>query len=260
MSIPVIDARGLTLIREGRKLVDGVSLSIARGAYVSIIGPNGAGKSTLLRMLCGLLPPDGGEALLEGKNITTFSRRAIAERISYVPQTPPHGIPYTVAEFVGMARYVHSSRVGGLDAAGLAAMNEALELTGCSPLRHRLMYTLSGGEARKVHLAAALAQGGDILLLDEPTTHLDYRHQREVVQLLQRAHTERGLTVVAVQHDLNQGVLSSDEVIAMKDARIYFEGPPASLLQEDRIESLFDTPFAVFSLPDGTTHVAPRHD
>jgi len=260
MSGPVLQARGLTLIREGRKLVDGVSLDVERGSYVSIIGPNGAGKSTLLRMLCGLLSPDAGEALLDGRSVTRFSRRAIAERISYVPQTPPHAIPYTVEEFVAMSRYVHSSRVGGLDAAGAEAMAQALELTDCASLRHRVMYTLSGGEARKVHLAAALAQGGELLLLDEPTTHLDYRHQREVVQLLQRVHAERGLTVVAVQHDLNQGVLSSDVVLAMKDGRVFFHGAPEALLENGRGESLFDTPFAVFSLPDGTTHVAPRHD
>jgi len=260
MSEPALEARGLVLVREGRRLVDDVSFSVARGKMVSIIGPNGAGKSTLMRMLCGLLRPDAGTARVHGDEVAELSRRAMAERISYVPQTPPHGIPYTVEEFVSMARYVHSNRVGGLDAAGRAAVEEALALTDCVPLRHRVMYTLSGGEARKVHLAAALAQGGEILLLDEPTTHLDYRHQREVVRLLQRAHVERGLTIVAVQHDLNQGVLNSDCVLAMKQGRVYFDGSPQGLLEDGRMELLFETPFAVFTLPDGSTHVAPRHD
>lgn len=260
MSGPALEAHGLVLVREGRRLVDDVSFSVARGSLVSIIGPNGAGKSTLMRMLCGLLQPDEGRAHVDGDDVAGLSRRTMAERVSYVPQTPPHGIPYTVEEFVSMARYVHSNLVGGLDAAGRAAVEEALALTDCAALRQRVMYTLSGGEARKVHLAAALAQGGEILLLDEPTTHLDYRHQREVVQLLQRAHAERGLTIIAVQHDLNQGVLGSDSVLAMKQGKVYFDGPPQGLLESGRVEDLFETPFAVFTLPDGTTHVAPRHD
>jgi iron complex transport system ATP-binding protein len=260
MSGAALEVLGITLRREGRNLVDGVSFAVPRGAFVSIIGPNGAGKSTLLRVLCGLLPTDAGEVLLGGAPLRQQSRRAIAHRIAYVPQTPPHGIPYTVGEYVAMARYVHNSRIGGLDAAGVAAVAEALELTECAALRDRVMHTLSGGEARKVHLAAALAQGGDILLLDEPTTHLDYRHQREVVRLLQQAHAARGLTIVAVQHDLNQGVLTSDVVLALKEGKVFFDGAPAALLESGGLETLFDTPFAVLPLPGGATHVAARHD
>ncbi len=256
----IIEAREVSLIREGRAILDTVSVTIPTGAFVSIIGPNGAGKSTLMRVLCGLLKPDRGSVILDGRPLQEHSRREVAARMSYVPQSPPENIPFTVQEFVGMARYVHGGLLGGLDTGGRAAVEDALSLTGCAAFRNRILQTLSGGEARKVHLAAALAQGGDILLLDEPTTHLDYRHQREVVRLLRRAHTERGLTVVAVQHDLNQGVPLSDMVIALKDGALFHTGPAADMLRAEKLEALFGTPFHVVELPGDATLVLPRHD
>lgn len=256
----LIEAHDVSLIREGRAILDKVSVTIPAGAFVSIIGPNGAGKSTLMRVLCGLLKPDRGKVTLDGRPLHEHSRREIAARMSYVPQSPPENIPFTVQEFVGMARYVHGGRLGGLDSQGRAAVEDALALTGCAPFRNRIMQTLSGGEARKVHLAAALAQGGDILLLDEPTTHLDYRHQREVVRLLRRAHTERGLTVLAVQHDLNQGVPLSDIVVALKDGALFHTGPATEMLRAEKLEALFGTPFHIVDLPGDTTLVLPRHE
>lgn len=256
----VLCADAVTLRRDGRALVDAVSLSIPNGAMASIIGPNGAGKSTLMKLLCGQLVPDSGEVRLQGKPLPAWTRRELARRIAYVPQSPPANIPFTVEEFVAMARYAHGNLLGGLDQHGREAVREALSITGCDALRHRMMPTLSGGEARRAHLAAALAQGGDILLLDEPTTHLDYRHQREVGRLLREIHRQRGLTVVAVQHDLNQGVAQSDVVLALKQGKTFHLGPPSELLNEGALWELFGTPFHVVDTPGGEPLVVARHD
>jgi iron complex transport system ATP-binding protein len=257
---PVLYADAVTLRRDGRALLDGVSLAIPKGAMASIIGPNGAGKSTLMKLLVGQLKADAGEVRLDDKPLSAWTRRALARRISYVPQSPPVNIPFTVEEFVAMARYAHGNLFGGLDQQGREAVREAIATTGCESLRHRMMPTLSGGEARRAHLAAALAQGGDILLLDEPTTHLDYRHQREVARLLRDIHRERGLTVVAVQHDLNQGVAQSDLVLALKQGKSFHLGPPCELLSEEALGELFGTPFHVVEAPGGEPLVVARHD
>lgn len=255
----ILQARDLHFAHGHKALLSKVSFSLERGETMAIIGPNGAGKSTLLRILAGLLRPTRGEVLLDGASVHRLSPRAMAQRIAYVPQSPPANLPFTVGEFVAMARYVRSPMVGGLDSESRAAVDDALAITCCTAMRAQAMHTLSGGEARKVHLAAALAQGGDILLLDEPTTHLDYRHQREVAALLQRARAERHLTIIAVQHDINQGVLQADAVLALKQGEAAYLGAPSGLLEEGRLEGLFDTPFDVLPVR-GACVVAPRYD
>jgi iron complex transport system ATP-binding protein len=254
----ILEARNVGFAKDGRPLVSSVHFGVKAGESVAIIGPNGAGKSTLVKMIAGLLRPTEGAVLLDGSPIHAMSARAVALRIGYVPQSPPTNLPFTVGAFVAMARYARSPMVGGLDNEGRAAVEQALEMTGCAAMRGQAMHTLSGGEARKVHLAAALAQGGDVLLLDEPTTHLDYRHQREVAALLQQIRAEGLRTIVAVQHDLNQGVLQADRVLALKRGAVYHFGAPKDLTAE-LLEDLFDTPFDVLPVRQSAV-VAPRYD
>lgn len=230
------------------EILHGVSLTVGRGDFLTVIGPNGAGKSTLLRCLDGLLQPSSGRILFDGRALSEYGRRELARTVSYVPQPDAGPLDYTVREFVEMGRFPHIGAWAALSEADSAAVNNAMELTEVADLAERSMSSLSGGEKQRASIAAALAQGGSILLLDEPTSFLDYRHQVQVLDLLDRLHNENGLTVVAVTHDLNSTVASSDEVIALKDGCVAFRGRPSELLHAEILSDIYS---ADFRLIDG---------
>ena len=220
-----------------------VSMTVGRGEFLSVIGPNGAGKSTLLRCLDGILEPSAGRVLIDGRPIADFSRRELARTVSYVPQPDAGPLDYSVRSFVEMGRFPHISAWAALTEADVAAVAGAMELTEVAGLADRTMSSLSGGERQRALIAAALAQGGSILLLDEPTSFLDYRHQVQILDLLDRLNGDQGLTVVAVTHDLNSTVASSDEVLALKDGRVAARGKPADLLDSEVLAGIYETDF-----------------
>ena len=220
-----------------------VSMVVGAGEFLSVIGPNGAGKSTLLRCLDGILEPSAGRVFIDGRRIVDFGRRELARTVSYVPQPDAGPLDYSVRSFVEMGRFPHISAWAALTETDVEAVNGAMELTGVTDLVDRSMSSLSGGERQRVSIAAALAQGGSILLLDEPTSFLDYRHQVQILDLLDRLHHESGLTIVAVTHDLNSTVASSDSVVALKDGRIAATGRPAELLDTDVLGAIYDADF-----------------
>ena len=207
-----------------------ISMSHA-GELLAIIGPNGAGKSTLLRALDGLQAAHRGRVEVDGRSVSGYRRRDLARVVSFVPQTDVPADDYTVRAFVEMGRYPHLATWSALTADDRRAVDEALELTEIDHLAARPMKTLSGGERQRVWIAAALAQGGTILLLDEPTSFLDYRHQVQILDLLGRLHAEGGYTVVAVTHDLNGLVADADSVLALVDGRVEFSGTAGGALR-----------------------------
>jgi len=220
-----------------------VSLAVGGGEFLTVIGPNGAGKSTLLRCLDGILAPSSGQVLIDDRPIEEFDRRELARTVSYVPQPDAGPLDYGVRSFVEMGRYPHINAWAALTKADAAAVDDAMELTGVAELADRSMSSLSGGERQRASIAAALAQGGSILLLDEPTSFLDYRHQVQILDLLDHLHDENDLTIVAVTHDLNSTVASSDAVIALKDGRVAATGNPAELLDADTLAAIYDANF-----------------
>ncbi|HSN57697.1 MAG TPA: ABC transporter ATP-binding protein [Candidatus Sulfomarinibacteraceae bacterium] len=220
-----------------------VSMRVARGGFLTVVGPNGAGKSTLLRCLDGIIRPSSGEVSIDGRSLARYGRRQLARTVSYVPQPDGALLEFTVRSFVEMGRFPHLGAWAAPTAADVDAVREAMELTEVGALAERTVASLSGGERQRASIAAALAQGGSVLLLDEPTSFLDYRHQGQVLDLVDRLHRERGLTVVAVTHDLNSTVPSADAVIALKDGRVVFEGRPADLLREDALAAIYDADF-----------------
>ena len=220
-----------------------VSLSIRSGDFLTVIGPNGAGKSTLLRCLDGILEPALGQVLINGRPVAQFGRRELARTVSFVPQPEAGPLEYTVRAFVEMGRYPHTTTWAAFSASDREAVDEAMELTGVAALGERSLASLSGGERQRASIAAALAQGGEILLLDEPTSFLDFRHQVQILDLLDRLHSERGFTIVAVTHDLNSTVASSDLIVALKGGRVVFEGRPAELLDVAALRRIFDVEF-----------------
>jgi len=238
-----IVTEGLGVVLGEVEILHEVSMTVARGEFLTVIGPNGAGKSTLLRCLDGILQPSTGRVLIERRPIADFSRRELARTVSYVPQPDAGPLDYSVRSFVEMGRFPHISAWAALTEADVEAVAGAMELTGVAELADRAMSSLSGGERQRASIAAALAQGGSILLLDEPTSFLDYRHQVQILDLLDRLNHDQGLTVVAVTHDLNSTVASSDEVLALKGGRVAAIGKPADLLDAEVLAGIYETDF-----------------
>jgi iron complex transport system ATP-binding protein len=243
MADAVLEVERLSVRIGGTAILHDLSLTVEQGRFFTVIGPNGAGKSTLIRCLDGLLEPDQGTIRIHGRPIGRYSRRALARAISYVPQSEVVASQFEVGTFVEMGRYPHVGPWAALGARDFEAVREALAMTDTSHLGERSMGSLSGGERQRVLIAAALAQGGSILLLDEPTTFLDYRHQVQVVDLLERLHREQGMTIVAATHDLNRTVAASDEVLALRDGGAVYHGSAAGAFDTDTLESIYGTRF-----------------
>jgi iron complex transport system ATP-binding protein len=249
MHSPIIQIENLSIALSGNMILRDVSLSVNEGEYVSIIGPNGAGKTTLIKCLAGIYRDWSGDVAIDGKLFTESSPKTLAKLQSYVPQAEGRTNPLTVAEFVAMGRYPHLSAFTTLRATDYTAIDTAIERAGLDAFRHRRMNTLSGGERQMAFIAAALAQDTKILLLDEPSTFLDYRHQTEVATLLKSACRESGITVVAVHHDINTAAACSDRIHALKEGSIAFSGTPEQVTNRDILESIYGTAFHTIPSP-----------
>jgi len=243
MKVPLIDIDRLSIALSGQKILKEVSLQIPKGAYVSIIGPNGAGKTTLIKCMAGILKEWTGSICVAGKLLQDYGSRELARLQSYVPQAEGRANPLTVEEFVATGRYPHLSSFTTMSAGDYAAIHEALNTAGLHPFRKRKMNSLSGGERQMAFMAAALAQQANILLLDEPSTFLDYRHQANVSRLLQSACREKGLTVVSVHHDINTAIACSDRIYALREGSIAFEGGPQEAADPDMLRTVYETEF-----------------
>ena len=247
MSDPRIRVEDLGVRLGEAEILRGVSMTVGRGEFLTVIGPNGAGKSTLLRCLNGILEPSAGGIWLDDRPLAEYGDRELARTVSYVPQPDAGSLDFTVRSFVEMGRYPYVGAWAALSETDRKAVEEAMRLTEVAELADRTMTSLSGGERQRASIAAALAQGGSIILLDEPTSFLDYRHQVQILDLLDRLHHERGLTVVAVTHDLNSTVAFSDEVLALKDGRVAATGKPADLLDADALAAIYDADFRLIA-------------
>ncbi|MEU5611758.1 ABC transporter ATP-binding protein [Streptomyces sparsogenes] len=246
-----LTARGLTLAYEDRTVVDDLDLEIPHGKVTVIVGPNACGKSTLLRALGRLLRPRRGAVLLDGTELSRLPTKRIAQAIGLLPQTPvpPEGI--TVADLVSRGRQPHQKWWQQWSEADERAVGEAMERTGTAELADRPVDELSGGQRQRVWIAMALAQDTDLLLLDEPTTYLDIAHQVEVLDLVRQLNDDRGRTVVAVLHDLNQAARYADHLIAMRGGRIVAQGAPGDIVTAVLVREVFGLASVV--VPDPVT-------
>ena len=254
-----IQVEGLAYAAGTTEILRDVSFTVDQGHYVSIIGPNGAGKTSLIRCLNRLSRASAGRIAIFGKALADYTQRDLAKDISYVPQADTGYYPFTVYEFVLMGRYPHLSPFSSVGPDDRAKVDESLELTGTAAFADRSIGTLSGGERQNVFIAAALTQGARILLLDEPTTFLDYAHQVDVLALLKRLNVDQGITIAAVTHDVNSAVLTSNRVLAIKAGGVAFDGTPAELLSDDVLEKVYETKFDLVPHGDSDTPlVVPR--
>lgn len=254
----LLEIRDLSFAYTREAVITGLSLSISPAEMVAVAGPNGSGKSTLLRLLSGSLVPDQGEILLAGKRLGEIGRRELARTIALVPQHTRLDMPYTAAEVVLMGRAPYLGRLGLEGPADVAIARRAMEQTGTLDLATRPFSDLSGGERQRVVVARALAQRPSVLLLDEPTAHLDLRHQIAILELIAELNEERGLTVIAAMHDLNLAALYFRRLVFLKKGRICAEGPIPSILDRSHIREVFEAEIAVARNPaTGSVAVLP---
>lgn len=232
-----------------RTVLDTLNVDIKRGAITSIVGPNGCGKSTLLRTMSRLLNPTKGEIVLDGKSIHDIPTRKLATQLGLLPQTPiaPDGI--VVADLVGRGRTPHQGILGRWSQQDYDIVAEALETTGISDLAERSIDELSGGQRQRVWIAMALAQRTDTLLLDEPTTYLDVKHQLDVLDLLTELNHDRGTTIVMVLHDLNLAARYSDELVAVSGGKVFAHGHPREVITKENVKSVFGIDSVIITDP-----------
>ena len=256
---PTLETRDLRSGYGSVTIVDGVTLALPPGRISVIVGANASGKSTLLKTLARLLPAQSGDVLLDDRPVASIHTKQLARTLGLLPQQPiaPEGI--AVADLVGRGRHPHQKLFRSWTAADDEAVSEALTATGTATLADRSVDELSGGQRQRVWIAMALAQGTDVLLLDEPTTFLDLAHQVEVLDLLTDLNRERGTTIAMVLHDINLAARYADHLFAMASGRLVASGAPADVVTADLIRDVFGLDSRIISDPEsGTPMVVPR--
>lgn len=250
MSGSLLRAERLTFRYDGaaRAALDEVSLSVAPGEVVAVLGPNGSGKSTLLRVLLGALAPAAGDATYRDRPVATWPRRAFAACVGVVAQGEDFAFPLTVDELVAMGRYPHLGPWRTEAGADRRAVDDALRRCDVADFRHRSVATLSGGERQRARIARALAQEPETLVLDEPTTSLDIRHEMGIFELL-RGLAGDGVAVLLVTHNLNLAARHADRLLLLDAGRPVAAGAPAAVLTRPVLERVYGWPVTVGAHP-----------
>jgi len=246
---PQLCARDLSFAYNGRPVLHKLSLELVPGRLIGVIGPNGAGKSTLVRLLSGLLAPQSGQVTLDGRPIGRWKRHELARRLAVVPQSPVLPETFTAAEVVLLGRTPYLGLLGSESARDWEAARRAMEMTQTLPLAQRLIGTLSGGERQRVVVARALAQEAPILLLDEPTTHLDVNHQLGLIVLVRHLVHDYHLAALIILHDLNLASVYCDELILLAGGEVVARGQPQQVLTREQISRAYRADVLVLSHP-----------
>jgi iron complex transport system ATP-binding protein len=237
----LLEALTVTVGYDAEPVLHEVDLNLARGQFVGVVGPNGSGKSTLVRALSRVLRPISGRVLLDGADIYRMNAGALARRLAVVGQDSPVAFDFPVREVVLMGRAPHLSRFGIERPQDYAIAEECMELTHTAVFADRPITSLSGGERQRCMIARALAQQADVLLLDEPTAHLDINHQIEVLDLTRRLTANRDLATLVVLHDLNLASQYCDHLLLLADGRTAAKGPPEQVVTQERIRAAYGT-------------------
>jgi iron complex transport system ATP-binding protein len=239
VSEPIVVLDAVTAGYGSHPVVEGLSLTVGRGERLALVGPNGAGKSTLLRLVTGVLRASAGTIIVDGRSVAEISREAIARRIAVVPQLAALPFAARVEDVVALGRLPHEDAVRGMRPADRARVAAAIDRVGLGRLVGRDARELSLGERQLVLVAMAIAQDAPIVVLDEPTVHLDIRHQVDVMELLADLNERDGTTVLAVLHDLNLAARYFPRIVVLAGGRLVGDGPPRVALAPDRIRDVF---------------------
>jgi ABC-type cobalamin/Fe3+-siderophores transport system ATPase subunit len=256
LSSPLVEFRGVGFAypASGRhrarpfRLAD-LSFAIPQGEIVGVIGPNSSGKTTLIRLLTRVLEPVEGEIALEGRPLPEWERAELARRVAVVPQGVPREFPFTVEELVLMGRYPHAPGRYFERPEDVRAARAAMDATGVLELAPLALASLGGGETQRAVIARALAQEPRLLVLDEPTAHLDLRYQAETAALLRRLNRERGVTILLVSHDLNLAAEVSDRLLLLAEGTLVRLGAPEDVLDESTLAAVFGCEVTVEKSP-----------
>ena len=241
----------------GKEILQDVSYKFPSGKRTAIIGPNGAGKSTLLKVLCLLNEKFSGVVMIDGKNLREVGRKTLSKVMAILPQERDAPQDTTVRQLVSFGRFPHRKFFGGTSAEDESAIRNALELTKLTDFETRQVISLSGGERQRAWLAMTLAQRPKILLLDEPTTYLDIAHQLEVMDIITDVNKKFSTTIIMVLHDINHARLYSDEVLIIKDKKIYAAGEPKKILTAQILGEVFNIKADTFTNAAGDEIIFP---
>lgn len=254
----VLETRDLAVGYGGMPVVRHVDLHVRSGQLVAIVGPNGGGKSTLLKTVAGLLPPLDGEVRVGGRDLAALSLRARAREVAVLLTGRVRTEYATCREVVEAGRYPHTGRLGVLGDEDLRAVDAALALVGIEGLAGRDFMQLSDGQRQRVLLARAICQETPALLLDEPTSHLDIRHQIELLRVLRDVAATRGTGVLMVLHELPLAREGADWLVCVRDGGVLCQGTPDEVFCSGRIEELFDLAPGMYDPATGAVHVRGR--
>lgn len=250
MEKPAIRVKDFSYSFGNGDVLSSVSFSIAKGEYFSIVGPNGAGKTTILKNIIRILT--GGRGVIEicGVDIKGFSQKELAKRISYVPQPDGRNYPFMVWEFILMSKYPYLNPFSKITVVDEREVDEVLETVHMGRFKNRDMNTLSSGERQKIMISASLVQKADIILLDEPTTFLDPKHEEEINTILKRLNGERKITVVSVTHNINLAAILSDRILALKNGHVVYLGDAGGFMTPSVLNSVYGKEFELITHPD----------
>jgi ferric hydroxamate transport system ATP-binding protein len=250
-SAPFFTLERVSFEAGGRTLLHPVDLTLARGSVVGLLGHNGSGKSTLLKLLARQQPPSAGTIRLQDRPLDAWASRAFARAVAYLPQHLPATDGLTVRELVALGRYPWHGALGRFGDDDRKMVDDALRATDVAAFAERSADSLSGGERQRAWLAMLVAQRSDCLLLDEPISALDVRHQIEVLALVRSLALARGLCVVVVLHDVNLAARYCDRLVALRQGRIIVEGTPAEFMRDDVLTDVYDIRMGTVAHPVG---------
>jgi iron complex transport system ATP-binding protein len=254
---PALELRDVVVrYGRGRPALDRVSCTVRGGELLAVVGPNGSGKTTMVRAISGLLRLDRGDVAVHGRELSRWGRADLAGVLGVVSQGESATFPLRVDETVMLGRSARLGPLAAPRAADHAAVAEALARCDVADLAGRTIDTLSGGEWQRVRLARALAQDPRVLVLDEPTTSLDIRHEMELFELV-RGLVDGGLAGLVITHHINLAARYADRILLLSGGRVAGEGPPVDVLREDTLRSVFHWPLAVTTWGDGSPQVVP---
>ena len=246
----MIKTNNLKLCYDEKIILDDINIEIEKGKITALIGPNGCGKSTLLKTICRIIRPMDGDVLLDGKSIGSYGSRELAKKVAILPQNPTAPGEITVRELVMYGRAPHE---GSLFARTTKEDKEivewALKETELLQFADRGITNMSGGQRQRAWIAMAIAQNTDILFLDEPTSFLDVSHQMDVLHLVEHLNKAYNKTIVMVIHELNEAARFADNLVAMKDGKILYEGTPHTIFHNEMLKDVFGVDSTIMNDP-----------
>jgi iron complex transport system ATP-binding protein len=235
-----VEAKNIKVGYDGDEVLKDVSLRIMERDFISILGPNGSGKTTLIKALLGLIRTQCGEVWMFGRRVSSFKRRELAMKVSFLPQNPPVSLPFLVRDIVMMGRFPYLGRFEMEQSGDMDAARRAMRIMGIEHLSKRHLMELSGGEVKRVFIAQAIAQESDILFLDEPTASLDINYQVEIFKMLKKFNEEMNKTVVLVTHDINHAARYAKRIVLLKDGAIACTGSAEEVINGDELSRVFN--------------------